>query len=49
MGKEYEMDELCTYVRYREKQIWVSYAIIKNTTEVIDFNIGAGQTILLDP
>ncbi|WP_394342500.1 IS1 family transposase [Taibaiella helva] len=49
MGKEYELDELCTYVRYRENQIWVAYAIRKDTKEVIDFNIGRRTNNTLRP
>ena len=40
MGKEYEMDELCTYVREKNNQVWVAYAMRKDTKEVIDFSIG---------
>jgi insertion element IS1 protein InsB len=49
MGKEYEMDELCTYVRYKENQIWVAYAIRKDTKEVVDFNIGRRTNNTLRP
>lgn len=35
-----EMDEPCTYVRYRKNQVWVVYAIRRDTKEIIDFNIG---------
>ncbi|MGF7230373.1 IS1 family transposase [Arachidicoccus sp.] len=40
MGKEYELDELCTYVREKNNQLWVAYAIRKDTKEVIDFAVG---------
>lgn len=49
MGNEYEMDELCTYVRYRENQIWVVYAKRKDTKEVIDFNIAPRTNNTLRP
>jgi len=39
-GKEYEMDELCTYVKEKTNQVWVAYAIRKDTKEVIDFTVG---------
>lgn len=40
MGKEYEMDELCTFVKEKSNLVWVAYAIRKDTKEVIDFSIG---------
>lgn len=44
MGQEYELDELCTYVRAKEHQLWVAYAIRKDTKEVIDFTVGRRTT-----
>lgn len=29
--KEYEMDELCAYVREKANQMWVAYTIRKDT------------------
>lgn len=49
MGKEYEMDELRTYVRYKDNQVWVAYAIRRDTKEVIDFNIGPRTNNMLRP
>ncbi len=49
MGKEYEMDELSTYVRDKENQVWVAYAIRKDTKEVVDFNIGRRTNNTLRP
>ena len=49
MGKEYEMDELCTYIRYKENHIWIAYAIGKDTKEVIDYNIGRRTNNTLRP
>lgn len=40
MGKEYEMDEIKTFVKRKTKHIWVAYAIRKDTKEVIDFVVG---------
>jgi IS1 family transposase/transposase-like protein len=40
-GKEYELDELCTYVKKKTNQRWVVYAIRKDTKEVVDFTIGS--------
>jgi insertion element IS1 protein InsB len=41
MGKEYELDELCTYVKNKTKQIWVVYAMRRDNKEVIDFAVGS--------
>lgn len=40
-GKEYELDELCTYVSKRTRLIWIVYAIRKDTREVVDFTVGS--------
>lgn len=42
-GKEYELDELRTYVKRKTSLLWIVYAIRKDTKEVIDFSIG-GRT-----
>lgn len=42
MGKEYEMDELCIYVRYKENQIWVAYAIRKDKKKLLISILVAG-------
>lgn len=40
MGKEYEVDELLTYVGSKKKLYWIVYAIEKETRSVVDFAIG---------
>lgn len=40
-GKEYEIDELCTYLGNKKKRIWITYALRKDTREIIDFTVGA--------
>ncbi len=40
LGKTYEMDELCTYVRNMDNRIWIAYSIRKDTREIIDFKVG---------
>ncbi|MBN4061762.1 MAG: transposase [Flavobacteriales bacterium] len=40
MHKEYEMDELRTYIGRKTRQYWIAYAIQKDTREVIDFKVG---------
>ncbi|RZJ49780.1 MAG: IS1 family transposase [Flavobacterium sp.] len=39
--KEYELDELCTYVKSKPRKRWIVYAIRKDTKEVVDFSIGS--------
>ncbi|MEC3880219.1 IS1 family transposase [Parapedobacter sp. 10938] len=38
--KEYEMDEMCTYIQKKNRQYWIAYAIRKDTKEVADFTVG---------
>lgn len=40
-GKEYEMDEMCTYIKCKTRKRWIAYAIRRDTKEVIDFSIGS--------
>lgn len=40
-GKEYELDELCTYVQSKTKKRRIVYALRKDTGEVADFSIGS--------
>ncbi|MBL7706317.1 MAG: hypothetical protein JNM21_12300 [Taibaiella sp.] len=40
-GKEYELDELCTYVKRKAQKRWIVYAIMKDTKEIVDFAIGS--------
>lgn len=35
------MDELLTYVKSKNKTVWLAYAIDKTTKQVVSFNIGA--------
>ena len=39
-GKEYELDEMCTYVKSKTRKRWIVYAIRKDTREFVDFAIG---------
>jgi len=39
-GQAFELDELCTYVGKKSDQIWIAYAIRKDTRAVVDFTIG---------
>jgi len=40
LGKEYELDELCTYIGKKSRHIWVAYALRTDTKEVVDFAVG---------
>lgn len=40
LGKEYELDEMCTYVKHKTGKLWIVYAIRKDTKEVTDFAVG---------
>jgi len=40
-GKEYEMDELYTFVKSKSRKRWIVYAIRKDTKQVVDFAIGS--------
>ena len=39
--KTYEVDELCTYVKKKSRQIWIVYALERTTKAVVSFAVGA--------
>lgn len=39
-GKEYEVDEMRTYIENKRRLYWVAYALRRDTREVIDFKVG---------
>ena len=39
-GKEYEVDELCTFIRHKRNFIWLVYALEKDSKNVVSFNVG---------
>ncbi len=39
-GQEYELDELCTCLKKKTSQIWVVYAISRDTKEFVDLAVG---------
>jgi IS1 family transposase len=39
-GKEYEMDEMRTYIKNKENRYWIAYAIRRDTREVVDLKVG---------
>lgn len=40
-GKEYEVDEMYTFVYRKSNQKWIVYALRKDTNEVADFTVGS--------
>ncbi|MGN6567877.1 MAG: IS1 family transposase [Flavipsychrobacter sp.] len=40
MQKEYEVDELCTYLGKKTNLLWVVYAVRRDTKQVADFAVG---------
>lgn len=40
LDKEYEIDELCTYVGNKNKRKWIAYILRRDNREVIDFVVG---------
>ena len=40
LGREYELDEMKTYIGNKKKEYWIVYAIDRVTREVIDFKVG---------
>jgi insertion element IS1 protein InsB len=39
-GKEYQLDEMRTFVRNKKRLYWIVYAIEKETKQVVDFKVG---------
>jgi insertion element IS1 protein InsB len=39
-GKEYEMDEMRTYIKNKDNKYWIAYAIRRDTREVVDLKVG---------
>ncbi len=39
-GKEFEVDELRTYIKKKDKPIWIVLALERSTKKIVTFNIG---------
>jgi len=39
-GKEYEVDEMRTFIGNKKRLYWIVYALRKDTKEVVDFKVG---------
>lgn len=40
IGKEYEVDELCTYVGHKSRRVWLVCALDRRSHTIVSFNIG---------
>lgn len=40
MGKEYEVDELCTYIGDKNRRVWLVCALERKSRKIVSFNIG---------
>lgn len=40
-GKEYEVDEIRTFIKRKEKLIWIVYALEKTSKKVVSFYVGS--------
>jgi len=49
MKKEYELDEMCTYIGRKLNTYWIAYAIRKDNRQVVDFRIGKRTNKTLRP
>ena len=52
-GKEYQVDEICTYIWKKSNRIWIAYSIETLTKNVMNFSVGrrSNNTLLkvIDP
>lgn len=48
-GKDYEVDELCTFIGRKDRKRWVAYALRKDNRQVVDFRIGTRSKRTLKP
>ena len=46
--KIYEVDELCTYIKKKSRQIWVVYALDRTTKAVVSFTVGTRTSATLN-
>ena len=41
IGKTYEIDEMRTFYKHKDKLVWIVYALEKESRKVVSFNVGA--------
>jgi insertion element IS1 protein InsB len=46
-GREYELDEMRTFIGSKKKKYWIVYAIDRATKVVVDFKVGKRNNITL--
>ena len=44
----YEIDELCTYIRSKSKRIWIVYAFERETKSIVGFHVGRRTNLTLN-
>ncbi|NQY11229.1 MAG: IS1 family transposase [Flavobacteriales bacterium] len=49
VGKEYELDEMCTFIGNKSNRVWIAYTLRKDTKEVMDFRVGKRSKRMLRP
>lgn len=47
--KDYEVDELCTFIGRKSRKRWIVYALCKESRQVVDFRIGSRTSRTLRP
>jgi insertion element IS1 protein InsB len=45
-GKEYEMDEMRTFIKRKNHRYWIGYAIRRDTREVVMYQIQVSRLML---
>lgn len=41
INKVYEVDEICTFIKSKSKQIWIVYALERKSSNVVSFSVGS--------
>lgn len=41
IGKVYEIDEIRSFLRCKQKMVWIVYALDRNSGQVVSFNVGS--------
>lgn len=48
LGKEYEVDELCTYIGNKSVRRWIAYSLRRDTKEIVNFVVGTRSKLTLN-
>ena len=49
IGKEYQIDELATYLGEKKRRIWITYALQNDNRAIIDFAVGSRSLKVMKP